>query len=256
MKHEKKILIVDDETDIRNVLLRQLRKEPFELIFASSGHAALTILETNIIHLVMTDQKMPGMSGVDFLRQVKRKWPDVIRFLVSGYIQTELLIDAINKGEVYRFITKPWHEEELKGYIHEGLHHYDVLEENRRMMMKILSLEEEGSEQPGERKTSIRLSDSILEELPYGIMVVNDGGDIIKMNQWAAMLTSVEKYVNPISLERIFTAEIVSFINIGFSRSDGQDAGRFTLNGRNINIRLRSLRKCVDSERGLVIIHE
>ncbi|MBI9104852.1 MAG: response regulator [Spirochaetales bacterium] len=252
----KKVLIVDDEADIRNVLLRQLRKEPIELLFASSGQDALSILETNIIHLVITDQKMPGMSGVDFLRQVKRKWPDVIRLLISGYIETELLINAINKGEVYRFITKPWDAEELKSYIFEGLHHYDVLEENRKMMKKILVSVEDGSKQSGERKPSIQLSDSILEELPFGIIVVNNDGYIIKMNQWAAMLTSVEKCDHSISLDCIFTAEIVSFINNGFSRNDGQDAGRFILNGRNINIRLRSLRKNIDSERGLVIVHE
>jgi len=252
----KKILIVDDEADIRNVLLRQFRKEPIDLLFASSGKDALSILDANIVHLVMTDHKMHGMNGLDLLRQVKRKWPDVIRLLISGNIETELLINAINKGEVYRFITKPWDAEELKSYVFEGLHHYDVLEENNKMMKKILNSVTGSTEKNGERTTSIRLSDSILEELPFGIIIVDDGGSIIKMNRWAARLTSVDKYDQAISLESIFYSEIVSFINNGFSRNDGQDAEKFKLNGMSINIRLRSLRKDIDSERGLVIIYE
>ena len=102
------VLFVDDEWEILQALKRRFRKEPFTLYTAGSGQEALDILESNPVQLIISDARMAGMDGIQLLEQVKQRYPDIVRMIFSGYVETEGLMDAINKGEVLRFITKPW----------------------------------------------------------------------------------------------------------------------------------------------------
>lgn len=106
------ILIVDDEPDVL-FSLKGLLRHNFELFTAESGEQALQILREHPIHVIMTDQRMPGMTGVELMTRVKVQYPDSIRIVFTGYADINAVIEAINTGGLYRYITKPWDPDEL-----------------------------------------------------------------------------------------------------------------------------------------------
>jgi len=126
---ERTVLFVDDEEKILKSLERGLIDAPYRRLFASSGKEALEILEREEVHIIVTDMRMPGMSGIELLRIVKDKYPQLVRLALSGYTQVGTLLTAINQGEIYRFMTKPWKlESEFKDVIEDALNHYEAQE--------------------------------------------------------------------------------------------------------------------------------
>lgn len=130
----KRILFVDDEPNVLNALGRVLRHESYELFFAANATEAMGILEKNEVHLVVSDQRMPDLSGLEFLQQVKERYPETVRVILSGHADINLLVDSINKEVVYRFLTKPWDDAEVKNVIRQCMTHYGLLQRNRTMM--------------------------------------------------------------------------------------------------------------------------
>jgi len=123
---KKTILFVDDEINILNSLRRGLMDEPYVTLFAESGKKALEILENREVHIIVTDMKMPEMSGLELLKIVREKYPHIVRIVLSGYTQIDNLLTAINQGEIYKYITKPWQmEEEFKPAIRQAVVYYD-----------------------------------------------------------------------------------------------------------------------------------
>ena len=123
---EETLLFVDDEESIISSLVRLFRKEDYELLTATSGMDGLKMMEDKDISLIISDHMMPVMTGVDFLARVKEISPDTIRIMLTGYADLQASIDAINKGEVYRFLTKPWHDEELLATVRQSLEFRDL----------------------------------------------------------------------------------------------------------------------------------
>ncbi len=101
------LLIVDDEENILHSLKRLLRKENYRILTATSGGDGLEILKEHDVHLVVTDQRMPGMSGTEFLAKVKENYQEVIRIVLSGYTEVDSITESINKGHIYKFMLKP-----------------------------------------------------------------------------------------------------------------------------------------------------
>jgi response regulator RpfG family c-di-GMP phosphodiesterase len=133
MSESKKypILLVDDEPEILFSLKGLLRRE-FELHTAESGDEALEILDKHEIHVVMTDQRMPNMTGAQLMSRVKNESPDSIRIIFTGYADIKAVIDAVNNGGIHRYITKPWDPDELIELLHEATAVYaEILERNR-----------------------------------------------------------------------------------------------------------------------------
>ena len=127
MDKKPTVLFVDDEDQILKSLKRGLLDEPYGKIFALSGKEALEVLEKRQVQVIVTDMRMPEMNGLELLKIVKEKYPDIIRMVLSGYTQITTLLTAINQGEIYKYITKPWKlEEEFKPAIHEALEHYQA----------------------------------------------------------------------------------------------------------------------------------
>lgn len=122
------ILCVDDELYILQALQRLLRRENYKVFTANSAESGFDILREHDIHLVISDQRMPGMCGTEFMQVVKSVFPKSIRVILSGYAEIGSIMDAINKGEVYRFLTKPWSEDSLRQSIKECLQHYQTTE--------------------------------------------------------------------------------------------------------------------------------
>ncbi len=126
------VLFVDDEEKILTSLKRGLMDEPYKALFANSGQEALEILKQNEVHVLVTDMRMPEMSGLDLLRTVKKEHPNIVRMVLSGYTQVATLLTAINQGEIFKFITKPWKlEEEFKPAIREAVEYYSFLSQRQ-----------------------------------------------------------------------------------------------------------------------------
>ncbi|SFN35582.1 PAS domain S-box-containing protein/diguanylate cyclase (GGDEF) domain-containing protein [Formivibrio citricus] len=120
------LLLVDDEEFVLNALVRLLRTEGYNLLTANSGPAALEVLAHNEVHVILSDQRMPGMSGSEFLSQVRGLYPETVRLVLSGFADLALVTDAINRGNVYKYLSKPWDDELLKTSIREAFEHYEL----------------------------------------------------------------------------------------------------------------------------------
>jgi DNA-binding NtrC family response regulator len=119
-----RILFVDDEMAILDSLKRSLRKLPYELVFINKPLEVLTLMEQEEFHILISDHKMPEMTGTVLLAQVKNSFPGVIRILMSGFADMSIMVEAINQGEVFRFIPKPWEKGELERIISEAVNKY------------------------------------------------------------------------------------------------------------------------------------
>ena len=121
------VLFVDDEERLLKSLKRGFLDEPYTTLFANSGKEALEVLEQTEVQVLVTDMRMPEMGGLELLKIVKEKYPDIIRIVLSGYTQVATLLTAINQGEIYKYITKPWKlEEEFKPSIREAIEFYET----------------------------------------------------------------------------------------------------------------------------------
>ena len=127
------VLLVDDEEGVLNAIQRSLRKEAYQVVTAKSGEEALEIIMEKEIAAIVSDEKMPGMSGVAVLRSARDYSPDAFRILLTGHADMKILAEAINSGELHRFFTKPWDDRELALQIREGVQRYEFITENRRL---------------------------------------------------------------------------------------------------------------------------
>ncbi len=131
------ILIVDDEPYVLEALKRALADEPFVVFTASEGREGLRLLDVHEIKVVISDEKMPGMSGVEFLHLVKERHPEVIRIMLTGHASIETTIRAVNYGDVYRIFTKPWNDLELVYTIRSAVERFDLEADNRRLLKTV-----------------------------------------------------------------------------------------------------------------------
>ena len=117
------VLLVDDEESILNSLRRLLRSQPYDVVLATGGAQALEIMATRPIDLVMSDARMPGMDGATLLAEVHRLYPGTRRILLTGYADLSTIVKAINDGQIHRYISKPWNDEELQLILQQTLEH-------------------------------------------------------------------------------------------------------------------------------------
>jgi len=136
LKYKHRLLLVDDEESITKALYRIFRKEGYEIHTASSGQEGLTLLKETgkPFSLIISDQRMPGMTGAQFLEEAKKIFPEAIRILLTGYSDMDAVVDAINKGEIHRYLTKPWNDDDLLIQIRQALEQYELRVENKRLL--------------------------------------------------------------------------------------------------------------------------
>lgn len=127
------LLVVDDEPDLVHSVQDLLRFE-YRVLGATRAAEGLKIMESEQVQVVMTDQRMPEMTGVEFLRRLRESHPDAIRLLFTAYADIKAVTDAINQGSVYRYITKPFEPQELLATLRQAVEHYDLLAERKRLL--------------------------------------------------------------------------------------------------------------------------
>ena len=127
------LLFVDDEANILSALRRLFRPHGYRIFVAESGPAGLEVLERETVDLVISDMRMPEMDGASFLKQVRARWPGVMRLLLTGYADISSTIAAINEGQIYRYIAKPWDDNEITLVVREALERRRLELENQRL---------------------------------------------------------------------------------------------------------------------------
>ena len=132
-REDASVLIVDDDEHVRRALKRVLKRARCQLYEAPDADAALALLTVEPVHVVVSDYRMPGMSGVEFLRVVKERWPRVQRVLLTGQADTAAIEEAVNQSEIFRFIWKPWDDAHLLLTLQSAIDQYWLVEENGRL---------------------------------------------------------------------------------------------------------------------------
>ena len=127
------LLFVDDEEGVLNALRRIFVDENYTILTANSAEKALHLLEERQVHLVLTDHRMPGMTGAELLKVVRARWPETIRIMLTGYADVNSIMGAVKEGAVYKFITKPWNDEDLRLTVALALQQYLLMHENRHL---------------------------------------------------------------------------------------------------------------------------
>lgn len=128
-----KILFVDDEENVLKAMLRIFRKENYSISTARSGPEALKLLQNEPVNIVISDHRMPHMTGAELLHKIKELYPQTIRIMLTGYADVNAIMGAVNEGSVYKFITKPWNDEDLRLTVSLALEQYDLIEENKAL---------------------------------------------------------------------------------------------------------------------------
>lgn len=130
------VLYVDDEIHNLNSFKAAFRRD-FNIYVAQSAREGRKVLDQNEIAVIVTDQRMPGMTGIEFLESIIPVYPDTIRILLTGFSDINAVMDAINRGQVYKYLVKPWADEELKMYIQNAMEIYHLRRENRDLALKL-----------------------------------------------------------------------------------------------------------------------
>ncbi|OGT01680.1 MAG: diguanylate cyclase [Gallionellales bacterium RBG_16_57_15] len=134
---ERTILLVDDEEDIGAALARLLRRDGYRILRAKSGPEGLALMKENEVGVVVSDQRMPEMTGVEFLTQVKELYPNTVRIVLSGYADLDAVTDAINRGAIYKYFNKPWDNEVLCSEVLGAFRHHELILEKEQLLQDI-----------------------------------------------------------------------------------------------------------------------
>lgn len=191
----RRVLLVDDEPNIITALRRLLRREPYELVTAASGEDALALMQQQPVDVIISDYRMSGMNGIELLRQIQDHWPDTIRLVLSGYSEVKAIIAAINEGAIYKFMTKPWNDEELLLNIRRAVEQYEMEGQIKRMAREIarqneqlIHLNRQLSERATDAFVGQSLAQDLLEQIEAGMVVVDVSGLIVAANRQACDL--------------------------------------------------------------------
>jgi len=250
MEEQVRILFVDDEKNVLRSLERTFLDEEYEILTASSGNEGLAILENvSPVQVVISDYRMPEMNGVDFLREVCKKWPDTVRIVLSGYADSASIVSAINEGEIYKFIPKPWNDDELKVTIINALERYCLNKKNIELADALKAKNEELNRinddlerLVAEKTSKVNLLNEILTKvqninysIPVGVVGIDPDGIIVQCNKEAQeMLFSSEPDYLGKRYEKKLPPEVSEFVK---SISDREAiSGIFIINGVEVKV--------------------
>ena len=171
------ILVVDDEVEILHSL-RGLLRQDFELHTAQSGDEAIDIMRRHVIHVLMTDQRMPQMTGVELLQQSKVLCPEAVRIVFTGYADIKVVIDAINQGEIFRYLAKPWDPDELIAVLRLGCEEYDRLTSRRLLLLDVRDYVNRCQKLPGDNLLQMTGAE-LLERIERGLVADEGKGGVV-----------------------------------------------------------------------------
>ena len=230
---ERTLLLVDDEEGISASLFRLLRRDGYTILRANSGQGGLELLAQHKVGVIISDQRMPGMTGTEFLSKVKELYPDTVRIVLSGYTELNSVTDAINRGAIYKFLTKPWEDDLLRANVEEAFHRYEMKMENARLARELqeangelLRINQELEKRVEEKTREVmrnlhvlQVSQEMLEHLPVAVVGIGEDGMIAIANQMAHQLFGAGG-ARPLlgeAANEVIPAELLSHVSNGES---------------------------------------
>jgi len=203
----KHLLVADDEDNVLNALARLLRRDGYTLHIARSVREAFEILAIHPVEVVLSDQRMPEKNGTDFLSEVKQRYPHTVRLMLSGYTEVGAVTSAINEGAIYKFLTKPWDDEQLRANVREAFQRYEMEAQNLRLHRQIeevnaelLQLNHTLEQELMAKNERIRRGSSVacvmqemIDHLPIGLLGMDQGGELVCVNAHAARLLACKQ---------------------------------------------------------------
>jgi PAS domain S-box-containing protein len=192
---ERHLLILDDEENVLRALRRTLRTAGFKIHITTSPEEAFEILALHPVGVVLADQRMPLMTGSEFLRRVKDLYPQTRRIVLSGYTDLQSITDAINQGAIYKFLTKPWNETELQTLLETAFAEYELGAENRRLQQALQAANRrlgETVQAQGERmshgETALDVMHAAIAAVAVPVLGLDPAGDLVMINAAAEQL--------------------------------------------------------------------
>ncbi len=197
------LLVIDDEEEVTKSLKRVFRKR-YKVRTATSAEEGLDIMEDVAVHVVISDQRMPGMKGTEFFKKVIDRHPKAVRMILTGYSDLESVVDAINEGQVYRYITKPWEPDQLTAIVKDSFDRYRLQAENDRLMKELELANEMLEKRVVERtaalanaKDRIAANEAryrlIFEHSPLGIFHFDENGLLTACNPKMIEIVGISK---------------------------------------------------------------
>ncbi len=231
-----KILCVDDELNVLNSVRRLFLDTGYTILTANSAQDGLGIMENNDdIPIVISDYRMPNMNGVEFLREVRTRWPDTVRIVLSGYADTASIVSAINEGEIYRFIPKPWNDDDLKVTVANAIERYDLLKKDAKLTAELVKVNEELKSLLVENSNLLELKGAMFEanqiilfSLPVAVLGIS-GDIVVQCNQawvedtgygWSSLGKAIENALSP---------EVIAFVE--HVKARGKTMRKISING-------------------------
>ncbi|MBI3591913.1 MAG: response regulator [Nitrospirae bacterium] len=208
MNEEIKILCVDDEPNVLNALKRLFLDEPYTILTATSGTEGLKIFEREYTPIIISDYRMPEMNGVEFLKKIFARHPETVRIVLSGYADTSAIVSAINEGQIYKFVPKPWNDDELKVTVSNAGERYFLYKKNLELTselqkkneeLTLLNTElqkliEEKSSNLEFRSKVLTAHQKILDSMPVGILGIDLSNAVVMNNSvWFNIAGSEDK---------------------------------------------------------------
>jgi len=195
MNNQRTLLLVDDEENILKSLSRTLRRDGYKILTASSGEEGLNVLGDHKVGVIVSDQRMPGMIGSEFLNRAREAYPNTVRIMLSGYTELTSVTDAINKGAIYKFLTKPWEDDLLRENIDDAFQYYELRQQNIILTNQLneinKNLEQRVNDSTRDLQLSMRslqMGQEVLEVLPCAVVGIDKEGMIVNANKYAHIL--------------------------------------------------------------------
>jgi CheY-like chemotaxis protein len=217
------LLLVDDEKNILAALRRLLHQEKYRILTASSAPDALQILAATPVDVIVSDQRMPEMTGVEFFRIAKEAYPTTMRIMLSGYTELQSVTDAINEGAIYKFLTKPWDDAQLKEHIAEAFKRKELADENLRLNHQLHiayaelaatnaqldALLQQKELRIESDEITLNIAQEVLQHLPLAVIGLDEDNLIVLANTAAGFLDRQEGAI----LGKDITAVLPSLLN-------------------------------------------
>ena len=223
-----KVLFVDDEPNVLNAIKRIFVDEDYEIITAHSAMEGMAVMKNNEVRVVVSDYRMPDINGIEFLREVNEHWPETVRIVLSGYADIASIVAAVNEGQIYKFIPKPWNDDELRMTVANAVERYALFKKNRelaaalstknaeltRLNAELETLLAERTENLEFRTNVLAAYQEILDDIPAGIIGAGPDGIVVLCNSTWKHLMGASASLLDKPLKAAVPDDVLSFVDV------------------------------------------
>lgn len=261
----KTVLCVDDEVNVLSALKRVVLDEEFNFLTASSGKEGLAILAETPVHLVISDQRMPEMTGIEFLNTVQELYPDTVRVILSGYADLNTIYEAVSTAGIFRFLSKPWHDEELLLTIRQCFTHYDFLYNQKSLMeqyerenQKLRTMNQQLSVALEEKTFSAQSLQHLFQKIPIPMISISHEGIVGRVSHAIENIPFSLQPITPgINLCSILPTEMAENLARYLANAPEENSlPNILWNNNRVQLRIVTLHNNSDNNGHLIVLEE